>query len=250
MGPRAIAAVLAAALLPLPAPALDPAVQRAIEALRKDSSLKVRAQAALVLGQRGAVDAVPALTTALLEDRAPAVRIAAAAALGRIGDPTALQALEGAERDDADEEVREAAGRALAELRSRGKRSLDRRSVNVEEASGKGGPVARKALRTALARQLEKAGFTVVDPEEAAFRIKPSVISVETSESGGKLFVSVKAAAVAVGLDGRMAAMIQGGARVKATGARHSEAVEEQLSATALEAAARTLSEDLASQLK
>ena len=229
---------------------MDPAVQRAVEALRKDSSLKVRAQAALVLGQRGAVDAVPALTTALLEDRAPAVRIAAAAALGRIGDPSALQALAGAERDDADEEVREAAGHAVAELRSRSKRSVDRRNLAVEEATGKGGPVARKALRAALARQLERAGFALVEPDQAAFRVKPSVISVETSENGGKLFVSVKAAAVAVGLDGRMAAMIQGGARVKATGARRSEAVEEQLSATALEAAARTLSEDLASQLK
>jgi hypothetical protein len=196
------------------------------------------------------VDAVPALTTALLEDRAPAVRIAAAAALGRIGDPSALQALEGTERDDPDQEVREAAGRALAALRSHGKTSVDRRSVTVEEATGKGGSLAKKALRSALARHLEKAGFALVEPDEAAFRIKPSVISVETSQSGGKLFVSVKAAAVAVGLDGRMAAMIQGGARVKATGARPSEAMEEQLSATALEAAARTLAEDLASQLK
>ncbi len=250
MGPRSFAVVLAAALVPLAAPAVDPAVQRAVEALRKDSSLKVRTQAALVLGQRGAVDAVPALTTALLEDRAPAVRIAAAAALGRIGDPSALQALESAGRDDADEEVREAAGRALAELRGRGTRSIDRRSLAVEDATGKGGPVARKALRAALERQLEKAGFTLVEPEEAAFRIKPSVISVDSSESGGRVVVSVKAAAVAVGLDGRMAAMIQGGARARATGARPSDAVREQLSATALEAAARTLSEDLASQLK
>ncbi len=250
MGLRAAAAVLAAALLALPAPAMDPALQRAVDALKKDSSLKVRTQAALVLGQRGAVEAVPALTTALLEDRAPAVRIAAAAALGRIGDSSALQALETAERDDADGEVREAAGHALGELRSRGTRSVDRHNVVVEEATGKGGAQARKALRVALARQLERAGFALVDPNEAAFRIKPSVISVETSESGGKLFVSVKAAAVAVGLDGRMAAIIQGGARVKASGARRSEAMEEQLSATALEAAARTLSEDLASQLK
>lgn len=250
MGPRIVAAALAALLAPLATPALDPAVQRALDALRKDSSLKVRAQAALVLGQRGAVDAVPALATALLEDRAPAVRTAAAAALGRIGDPSALQALESAERDDADEEVREAAGRALAELRSRGKRSIDRHSLAVEEPTGKGGALAKKALRAALSMHLEKAGFTLVEPDEAAFRIKPSVISVETSESSGKVLVSVKAAAVAVGLDGRMAAMIQGGARVKATGARPSESVREQLSATALEAAARTLSEDLASQLK
>lgn len=250
MGPRTLAAALAIALLPAAGAAMDPVTQRAVDALRRDSSLKVRAQAALVLGQRGAVDAVPALTTALLEDKAAAVRIAAAAALGRIGDPSALQALENAEKDDGDDEVREAAGRALAELRGKGKRSVDRHSLAVEEASGKGGASARAALRAALARHLHQAGFSVVDPEEAAFRVKPSVLSVEVSESGGKVFVSVKAAAVAVGLDGRMAAMIQGGARVKATGARPSPAMREQLSVTALEAAARTLSEDLASQLK
>src|SRR5574341_2374809 len=161
MGPRTLAAAFAVALVPLVAQSADPSVQRASDALRKDSSLKVRAQAALVLGQRGAVDAVPALPTALLEDWAPAVRIAAAAALGRIGDPSALQALEGAERDDADDEVRETAARALAELRSRGKRSIDRHSVAVQEATGKGGDLARRALRSAPAKPLQQAGFTL-----------------------------------------------------------------------------------------
>lgn len=249
MGPRTIAAAAAVALAAAPSLAIDPAVQRAIDALRKDSSLKVRAQAALVLGQRGAVDAVPALTTALLEDREEAVRIAAAAALGRIGDPSALQALESAQRSDADGGVRRAAASALAELRSRGRKVVDRRSLAVEEATGKGGTQARKALRLALMSYLQRAGFNLVKPEEAAFRVKPSVLSIETSQDGGKLLVSVKAAAVAVGLDGRMAAMIQGGARARAV-ARPSEAMRERLSATALEAAARTLSEDLASELK
>lgn len=246
---RTVVVVAAAALAAAPSLAMDPAVQRAVDALRKDSSLKVRAQAALVLGQRGAVDAVPALTIALLEDREEAVRIAAAAALGRIGDPAALQALEGAERNDADGGVRQAAANALAELRSRGKKVIDRRSLAVEEATGKGGAQARKALRLALMSYLKRAGFKLVEPDEAAFRVKPSVLSIEVTEDGDKLLVSVKAAAVAVGLDGRMAAMIQGGARARAA-ARPSEAMQERLSATALEAAARTLSEDLASELK
>ncbi len=248
MGLRTIAAAAVVALAASSSLAIDPAVQRAIDALRKDSSLKVRAQAALVLGQRGAVDAVPALTTALLEDREEAVRIAAAAALGRIGDPSALQALESAQRNDADGGVRRAAASALAEL-SRGRKVVDRRSLAVEEATGKGGKQARKALRLALMNYLQRAGFNLVKPEEAAFRVKPSVLSIETSQDGGKLLVSVKAAAVAVGLDGRMAAMIQGGAHARAV-ARPSEAMRERLSATALEAAARTLSEDLASELK
>lgn len=245
---RAAAAAVAAALAASPSLAMDPAVQRAVEALRSDSSLKVRAQAALVLGQRGARDAVPALTTALLEDRAAAVRTAAAAALGRIGDPSALQALESAQRQDSDGGVRDAAAGALADLRGRGKRVVERRSLAVEEVTGKGGSQARQALRQALENHLQRAGFTLVEPEEAAFRIKPSVISIETTEEGDKLFVSVKAAAVAVGLDGRMD-MSQGVARARAR-ARSSEAMREQLSATAMEAAARTLSEDLASKLK
>ena len=250
MGPRSVATALLLALAPIPSKGADASIRRAIDALRNDSSLKVRAQAALVLGQRGAVDAVPALTTALLEDRAPAVRIAAAAALGRIGDPSSRQALGSAERDDPDEEVRQAAGQALVDLNTRGRRPADRRALSVEEATGKGGTAAREALRRALARRLEQAGFSLVDADSAAFRIKPSVLSVDITESGGKVFVAVKAAAVAVGVDGRMAAMIQGGARARAPGERPSPAALEQLSVSALEAAARMLSEDLATQLK
>jgi len=60
----------------------------------------------------------------------------------------------------------------------------------------------------------------------------------------------VKAAAVAVDEDGRMAAMIETGARLKASGTSLSDSAQELLSVRALDAAARTLSEDLAAQLK
>lgn len=86
--------------------------------------------------------------------------------------------------------------------------------------------------------------------EVATYRIKPSVLSVEVSEGGGEVVIAVKAAAVAVDEDGRMAAMMETGARLRATGTNHSDSAQEQLSTRALDAAARTLSEDLAAQLR
>jgi HEAT repeat protein len=60
----ALIAVLLAAPLGA-ARASDAQVERALRALREDGSLKVRAQAAFVLAQRGARAAVPALCKAL-----------------------------------------------------------------------------------------------------------------------------------------------------------------------------------------
>jgi len=251
MGPRTLAALLAVALAQAPLARADPSTDRAIEALGKDRSLKVRAQAALILGQRGAVDAVPALVAALTEDREEAVRIAAAAALGKIGDPTAREALDAARRSDPDGEVRAAAARALANLAPRARGGARRHRVTVEEAQGKGGDAARSALHAALARHLAQRGFQVVGADEGAtYRIKPSVLSIDVSEGAGNVVIAVKAAAVAVDEDGRMAAMIETGARLKATGTNLSGQAQDQLSARALDAAARTLSEDLAAQLR
>lgn len=67
--------------------------------------------AALILGQRGEVAAVPVLIERL-RDADPVVRSAAAWALGRIGTAEAIRALDAA-RDDEDPAVREAIRRAL-----------------------------------------------------------------------------------------------------------------------------------------
>jgi hypothetical protein len=251
MGPRTFATLLAVALVQAPLARADPSTDRAIEALGKDRSLKVRAQAALILGQRGSVDAVPALIAALSQDREEAVRIAAAAALGKIGDPTAREALDAARRSDPDGDVRAAAARALMDLSPRARGGARRHLVTVEEAQGKGGGAARSALHAALARHLAQRGFQVVGAGEgAAYRIKPSVLSIDVSEGTGNVVIAVKAAAVAVDEDGRMAAMIETGARLKASGTNLSGEAQDQLSARALDAAAKTLSEDLAAQLR
>src|SRR5512142_1132594 len=94
----------------------DVANESAIRALRKDSSLKVRTQAAVVLGQRGAMEAVSALKEAVATDDAAAVRLAAVAALGKLRDRSARSTLRAASEADPDSAVRRAAAKALEEL--------------------------------------------------------------------------------------------------------------------------------------
>jgi hypothetical protein len=236
---------LSIALVAISTAGADSQTERAIQALQQDRSLKVRAQAALVLGQRGAVEAVPALVSALAEDDAAAVRIAAAAALGKIGDSSAREPLENARRADPSPEVRQAATRGLADLARAGAVG----TVAIEATTGKGGEAARAAFGQSLARHLSQRGFKVVGTgERAAYRIKPSVLVLDVDENGGRMSIAVKASAVAVDAQGRMAAMLEGGAKLKASGA--APAARGQLSARALDAAARTLSEDLAARLK
>lgn len=236
---------LLVAVAALPAAAGDPVVDRAMAALRSDASLKVRTQAALVLGSRGARQAVPALGHALASDESPAVRIAAAAALARLGDLGGRDPLEAASRADPDLTVRSAAARALAELLA-----ASARSVTVEEAQGQGGAAARQALQEALARHLRRQGFAVVGPGEAAgYRLKASVLELDVSQAGGRTIIAVKASVVAVDSQGKMAAMVEGGARLRASGGS-SAAAQEQLSERALDAAAVSLSEDLAARLR
>ncbi len=104
---RSLAVVL---LLALACPAVaDPQVDAAIRALRRDSSMKVRTQAAIVLGQRAVAQAVPALREAVAEDRAAAVRIAAVAALAKIGDRGARSTLKAPSEANPDPAVRHAA---------------------------------------------------------------------------------------------------------------------------------------------
>ncbi len=252
---RALAPVaglgLAALLAGSMAEGFDPSVERAIQALREDPSLKVRAQAALVLGQKGGPDVVPVLVAALSQDRSPAVRAAAAAALGRIGHQAARPALSLAERADPDGEVRTAASRALQDLEERVRAQARPRSVAIEDVQGKGTPTEKSALREALYRHLADRGFPVARPGEApAFRVKASVLALDVLEAGGRVSIDVKASAVAVEPGGRMAAMSEGAAHLKTQGARLTRDREEQLSARALEAAARILSDELATELR
>ena len=236
-----LALVVATAGSPTLGRAADAQVQRAIKALREDDSLKVRAQAAFVLAQRGAREAVPALRRALSEDRAAAVRVAAATALGRIGGPDVVAALRDASANDRDGAVRSAAARALDEnLRGA-------RTVSLEEVQGgKGDPPARARFHDALAVQLARHGFAVVDGgEDVGYRLKPSVLLLEQVQSGAWLSVQVKASVIAIDGQGRIAAIVEGGARARTV----TPGAAVQLVEKAFDAAARSISEDLARRL-
>ena len=74
--------------------------------------------AALILGERAEVAAVPALVDRLRHDPDPGVRAASAWALGRIATPEAVEALE-ATGNDSDETVRSTVERALRAARGR-----------------------------------------------------------------------------------------------------------------------------------
>ncbi|WP_242345353.1 HEAT repeat domain-containing protein [Anaeromyxobacter terrae] len=210
----------------------------AARALREDGSVKVRAQAAIVLGQRGDAEAVPLLAEALASDAAPAVRIAAAGALGRLGGRGAREKLEAARRSDADRAVRAAAARALDVLGL---------AFSIDEPGGSaGGAAARSALREAIARHITAHGWEVL--ERGGVVLKPTVLRVDVDAGAGRTVVAVRAALVAVDGDGRMAAMLESGARLSAAGAIP-EAKVAAYAARALDAAARALCEDLAARL-
>ncbi|HVP66163.1 MAG TPA: HEAT repeat domain-containing protein [Anaeromyxobacteraceae bacterium] len=250
-GAAAVAGIgLAALMAGSLAEGFDATVERAMDALKRDPSLKVRAQAALVLGQKGGPSVVPVLVASLAADPSATVRAAAAAALGRIGDPSAREALLAAMRSDEDGEVRTAASWALDDLAERA-RVAARRSVAIEDVQGKGSPTEKGALRDALARHLADRGFPPAQAGETpTFRVKASVLALEVLQSGGKVSIDVRASAMAVEASGRMAAMSEGAAHLKTPAGRLSHEKEEQLSARALEAAARILSDEIATELK
>jgi len=213
-------------------------VDLAIRALRKDSSLKVRTQAAVVLGQRGAVEGVPALREAVATDDASAVRLAAVTALGKIGDRSARPTLKAAAEADPDDSVRKAARKALSDLGPL--------AFSIEEARGAGSAAARDALRQAIAGHLRGRGYAIV--EQGGMVLKPSVMRIDVETKGGRTTIAVKAALVAVDDDGKMAAMLESGAKLSAAGVVP-ESKLPAYSAKALEAAAKTLCEDLAAKL-
>ncbi len=227
--------LLAALVLALAGPAVaDPQIDAAIRALRRDSSMKVRTQAAIVLGQRQVADAVPALRQAVAQDDASAVRIAAVAALAKIGDRGARSTLKAASEADPDASVRAAARRALA--------ALGPIAISIEEPSGQGS--ARAPMREALAAHLRERGYEVGGDGEV--HLKPTV-NVDVDRNGTRTVIAVKASVVLVDGDGRMD-VVESSARASVTG----PIPEGRLAAyavRAIDAAARNLTDDLAARL-
>lgn len=214
--------------------AADPQIDAAIEALRRDSSLKVRTQAAIVLGQRAAPEAVQALRQAVAEDDAASVRIAAVAALAKIGDRRARPTLRLASEADPEDAVRRAAARALS--------GFGPIAIAVEDPSGPAS--ARGALREALTRHLKARGFAIV--ERGDLRIKPAV-RLDLDARDGKTVIAVRTTLVVVDGDGRVE-MMEASARATVSGPVPEHKLP-GLSAKAIDAVARTLCDELAGKL-
>lgn len=229
----ALLAAVASAALTSPS-AADPQVEAAIRALRRDSSLKVRTQAAIVLGQRSAAEAVQALREAVSEDGAAAVRIAAVTALGKIGDRRARSTLRHASAADPDGAVRSAAARVLA--------GFGPLTLAIDDPAGP--PPLRAAFRDALARELNVRGFSLSDP--ADLRLRPT-IEVRHDAKGGKTVISIRTTVALVDGDGRVD-LAEAAARATVSGPVP-EGKAAGYSARAVEAAARALCDDVVAKL-
>jgi hypothetical protein len=226
-----LATVLVLALVAISAGA-EGGADPAVKALRKDASLKVRTQAAIVLGQRGSPEAVAALREAVAEDQAASVRLAAVSALGRLLARGARITLQAASQADPDPAVRAAAARALA--------GLGPVTLTVEPASGPAGA----PFSDALARALRDRGLLLAAQGE--LRLQPKV-NVEIAEHGGRTTFEARATLVVVDGDGRMD-LLESKARASVSGAVPESRRAAHVTKVA-EAAGRGLGDDLAVKL-
>jgi hypothetical protein len=204
----------------------------AVIALRRDPSLKVRTQAAIVLGQRGSPEAIAALREAVADDKAPSVRLAAVSALGRLQARAARGTLQAAAQADPDGAVRTAAVRAEA--------ALGPVTISVEEGSGPTG----QRLGAAVAAQLRQRGLQVAPQGE--LKVKPKV-TVDVVEAGGKTSFEARASLVVIDGDGRIDLLET---RAKATvAASVPEARRLSYVQKVVDAAGKGLGDDLAARL-
>lgn len=122
------------------------------------------------------------------------------------------------------------------------------RVLLLEEVKGDAGTAgSRAALREAITRHLGRRGFQVLEGgKRFAFRLQPRLLLVDVQMGSS---VEVKASVVALDGKGRVAAMVEGGARVKGGPPPTPAGAASALEAQALEAAARSLVEDLAPRL-
>lgn len=208
--------------------------EAAIEALKSDDSSKVRTQAAIILGQRGAHAAIPALRQAVAGDDSAAVRIAAVGALVKLKARAARPTLQAARDTDPDDGVRAAATRGLS--------ALGAVTLRVEEPTGT--PSAREPLRAALTARLREQGYTIAETGE--IRLKPKV-ALDVDEGGGRTVISVKLSVTVVDADNHLD-LVDGSAKATVNGTLP-EARLAATSAKVVDAALQGVCQNLAAKL-
>ena len=97
----------------------------------------------------------------------------------------------------------------------------------------------------ALGRRLQEAGFQV---GKDGLRLKPSIVRLDVERASEKTVIAVRAELVAVEGGGRMAAMLEGAAKLSASGSL-GERDFNVASSRAMDAVAKILVEDLAAKL-
>jgi hypothetical protein len=232
------------------------------ESLARDSSFKVRIEAALILGRLHQVRSVPALVGAL-HDADPGVRAAAAESLGEIGSPLPREALVAA-LNDAEPAVRRAARTALRRLgsdegpRQPGEPDIRRHAAPaasfevkpIGDPGHRAGPALQSHMRDFLVDQLRP--FGDVDPGErhGTYAVDGVIKSLSIETSGREVAVSCAVQLVVSRQpSGGVFMLTNGQATVQKPRRQWRPQLRPSMELEALEAAVRGASEDLVSKL-
>ena len=232
------------------------------ESLARDSSFKVRVEAALILGRLHQVRSIPALVGALRDPEA-GVRAAAAESLGAIGSPLPHDALVTA-LGDPEPVVRRAARGALRRLGSNegapepGQPDIRRHagpttSFEVKEVGDPGhraGPVLQSHMRDFLIDQLRP--FGDVDPGErrGMYAVDGVIKSLSVETTGHDVEVSCAVQLVVSKQPaGGVFLLTSGQATVQKPKRQFRPQLRPSMEMEALEAAVRGASEDLVAKL-
>jgi hypothetical protein len=232
------------------------------ESLGRDSSFKVRVEAALILGRLHQVRSVPALVGAL-KDPEPGVRAAAAESLGEIGSPLPREALVTA-LGDPEPPVRRAARTALRRLGSDegapepGQPDIRRHagpttSFEVKPIGDPGhhaGPVLQSHMRDFLIDQLRPFGDVEPGDRRGTYTVDGVIKSLSVETSGRDVEVSCAVQLVVSKQPaGGVFLLTTGQATVQKPKRQFRPQLRPSMEMEALEAAVRGASEDLVAKL-
>ncbi len=232
------------------------------ESLSRDSSFKVRVEAALILGRLHQVRSIPALVGAL-RDREPGVRAAAAESLGEIGSILPREALAGS-LTDSEPAVRRAARTALRRLggdegaRAPGEPDIRRHAapttsfeVNpIGDPGHRAGPVLQSHMRDFLIDQLRPFGDVDPGQRRGTYAIDGVIKSLSLATTGRNVEVSCAVQLVISRQpSGGVFMLTNGQATVQKPKRQWRPQLRPSMELEALEAAVRGASEDLVSKL-
>jgi hypothetical protein len=240
----------------------DAQVQEVEESLARDSSYKVRVEAALVLGRLHQMRSVPVLIAAL-RDPNQAVRASAVRSLGLIGSPLARDAVAAAQHDGA-QVVRHMARDALrridggdgtsaigqATIRPR---ALPLPSFEVKQFGDPGnhaGPALRSHMRDFLMSQLRPFGDVSPAEKQGTYAVDGVIKDLELAAGGRDVEVTCAVQlVVSKQPTGGVFLMTSGSATVQKPRRQWHPQLRASMEMEALEAAIRGASEDLVKQL-